>query len=492
MTYAPALITRFGGLQLSTDPREVSMEQSLAGVNCTLATDRSYLRTRDGTVRLGASSAMTGTLCSRLAPAIDATGADVLLAVSHSGTDVYLDSYAVSGALTALTSWTTDASELFSDTVAIGTPAANIVFVSTVGETLRKYSAGVAATSVGDPKYLGIMSESNRLIQGHYTSAAASPTGAQGSMSTVFFSDPGDPETFGANNYVILRPGDGEEMRGIASWRGQAFVFKESTAYVFSGESIDGTGEPIFDYRAIELQGRVPDVALAFGQAVAVGARGVYYLATDGVYRTTGGPSVKVSDALDEGFRSGSVAPTGISVVDQRVVLHTATTYYVLDERHGQWMAHTYPALSAFLSPWARWPALLTGLAVDAETVFFGSGSTLYFTSGLAVNDAGGALPASHQSGFGDLGRPGIKRLRQTRLTGTGSLTYKVGIDYLALDAGAAATLGASPTVGTWLDRNTRRGRQFSYGVASASGAWRLENLEMHLAGARPVAEVIA
>jgi hypothetical protein len=492
VAYAPAAIEKFGGLRLSTDPGDVSLEQSLAGVNCTLGPDRSFLRSRDGTARLGADGAMTGDVCQRLIATQGTFGGDVLLAVSRTGSTSYLDSYDVLGTLTALANWSS--SQPFNDAVSIGTPAAQVAYIASSGATLRKHTLGVVATAPGKPKYLSVTPTSNRLVQAHYLAAADSPSGANGTRSTVFFSDAGAPDTYQPNNYVMLQPGDGSDIRGVTSWGRQIFVFKQGDMFVFSGESIDATGQPIFDYRAVSLPSLVaPEVSSAYGQVVASGALGVYYVGVDGIYRTTGGPPVRVSGALSEGFRvNGAIRPSALAAIGQRVLVQQPGTIYELDERHGEWMAREYPQFGdAFVAPWVQWPGFENIGSWDTETLFYGGGATLLYTSGKLATDDGSAVASSYQSGYGDLGAPGIKRLRQSVLAGTGSVRYSVGWDYAALDAGSIATLGAG-TAGYWMDRAARRGRLLSFGLSASGGGWRVNGIQMQLGPTRSPARMIA
>src|SRR5262249_12658681 len=75
--------------------------------------------------------------------------------------------------------------------------------------------------------------------------------GLRGNQSRVRFSDPGAPETFGANNYVDLTPNDGEAIAGVATWQNYVVVAKQTKFFVFYGTSSDSTGQPVFNYRTV-------------------------------------------------------------------------------------------------------------------------------------------------------------------------------------------------------------------------------------------------
>jgi hypothetical protein len=175
------------------------------------------------------------------------------------------------------------------------------------------------------------------------------------------------------------------------------------------------------------------------------------------------------------------------------VLIQQSGTIWELDERHGEWMARQYPQFGdAFAAPWVQWPAFEDIGNWDTETLFYGGGSTLLYTSGNLATDDGSAVATSYQSGYGDLGAPGIKKLRQSVLAGTGSVRYSIGWDYAALDTGAVANLGPSPEAGYWMDRQARRGRLLSFGLSAASGGWRVNSIQMQLGPSRSPAKMVA
>jgi hypothetical protein len=71
----------------------------------------------------------------------------------------------------------------------------------------------------------------------------------------VHFSDALAPETWSANNYVYLTPGDNEDIQGIVTWKNHLYVFKSSRFFDFYGNSTDGTGQPVFNYREVDGAG---------------------------------------------------------------------------------------------------------------------------------------------------------------------------------------------------------------------------------------------
>jgi hypothetical protein len=377
----------------------------------------------------------------------------------------------------------------FHDAVVYGTATTSVLFITTGnGQVMEKYlTFGSINDSAGEPKYVALATTSNRLVQGGYVGVTDTPTGSNGSPSTVYFSDPGVPETYQTNNYVMLYPGDGEAIRGMATWRDQTFVFKESNAFIFYGESTDSSGQPIFNYRALTLNGRIPPAAAAvWGPVVAVGSLGIYYLALDGVYRTTGGPPVKISGALNPLFDTGALRPHTISVVDTQVFVHTTTGLYVYDEDHGQWTARTYGTYTTqYECPMAAWPIFSESASGDPSTLFFAPARTLVFTKRGATTDDGGAIASSYRSGFSELDGgedgPAVKTVRQSQVWGTGTMTYSMGVDYAAPDAGTSLALGVAPFVNDRMERKARRGTSFCFNLSAASGAWQVDEVTMML-----------
>jgi hypothetical protein len=143
----------------------------------------------------------------------------------------------------------------------------------------RATLAPTFSTPAGMPnaQFLAVQPSDNRLVAA-YTSADPA--------SRVKFSDPGDAETWGANNYVDLTPNDGEVITGMVAWRDQLFVFKQNQFFVFYGNSTDGSGNPVFNYRTVDTG--VGAVNGRFSTCVAA-PDGVYFMSARGVYRTTGG-----------------------------------------------------------------------------------------------------------------------------------------------------------------------------------------------------------
>lgn len=478
-------IQQFGGLQLSSDSGDVGLTHAIAGLNFDLLPDRTKVYTRAGSVRVGSANALSGDHCHGLMPA-RFSSTDYMLAVLSSGSTWYLDRVTTSGTVVAVGNWAGGAGGAFPVMVPFGTPTSTLAFVAIGDTTMRKYDGTTLSTSTGKPKFIAVTPWSNRLVQGHFAAAADTPSGANGSTSTVFFSDAGAPETYGANNYVHLRPGDGEQITGVVTWRDLTFVFKETVAFVFFGESVDSTGNPVFNYRRLTLPSAV-NKTLDFSM-MSAGRRGVFFIANDGIYLTDGNQPEKVSGPLDALFEAASSSYNlyGLSVTEERIAfIHdtgSTISHYVLDERHGQWSVWQFQqGATSMFAPLTSWPSPFP----FGHVVFFALGDTLYRTSPTATDDQGVAIVSSYQTGFSDLGYPGQKVVRQQQVWGTGSLTASMAVDYGSPDSGTALTLGVSPAVDEGLDRIARRGTYFSTKVAASSGYWAVNAISLQVRDGR-------
>jgi hypothetical protein len=249
LTLSPVSVEKFGGLNLVSDPAEIGWGGAIDLLNVDLFVP-GQLSTRPGsetwaTPGVGDSY---NTLISWY-PGPSAFGFDFYV-VGGTTKAYVLDSAGglqlASGAFTG----SGGAVQQIDNGVAIGTPSSRRVYVTgydanSAGCIPQHYN-GAAWTTPGTlPKarLLGVTPLDNRLI-GANTSATGGPGGATSSESHVWFSDPGAPDTWGANNFVQLTPGDGEPITAIATWRDLVFVFKRSKFFVFYGTSIDAERQP--------------------------------------------------------------------------------------------------------------------------------------------------------------------------------------------------------------------------------------------------------
>lgn len=468
---ADVTFERFGGLNLVSDPQEAGAEQALSCLN--VALDRNgRLRSRDGYDVLYAS---TGAVS-----ALHPVSTDVVLAAFGASNVRAVD--LGSGTSLANVALTSSVSSFAS----AGT-AGGVYFTDGTSTQIRRYQAGAFSSPAGlasyEGNFLAVQPLEDRLVI-----ADANNT------DRLWFSDPSTPETITytagppeTGNFVDLTPGDGEAITGMAVYGTELFVFKQTKFFVFYGNSTDSTGGSVFNYRMIDT-GIGCDALVLPSKTTAVHATGVYFIAADGVYRTTGGPPVKVSSAIDPVFKGMNLpVPVPFTAVASDSIgtwYHLAVArdelfasgaradgsgplQFVLDLRSGTWTVYDWPATS-----------VLDGSLLADSTNFRGSLVLGFLAGSIAksskafTDDEGVAISWHHQSGYYDLGSQNSKRTRQTVLWGSGSPTVSVFTDHVNTDANAAAvTLGAAPVIVRGRHRKAYRGVLFSHKLSGSSAA---------------------
>lgn len=466
----PINVETFGGLNLRDDPQEVGPNAAIDMSNVEI--DRQgRLRTRDGIVSFATTAA--GTI-SR----VDVGGE--YLFTYRGGTVDAIDGL---GNVTAL--GTADTGSF----AHLGTPTATYFFFR--GSPMKRWNLTTFVNSVGTPVHIAVSPWDNRLVQANFGAAADSPTGANGSQSTVFFSDAGAPETFGANNYIHLQPGDGEAIEGMVSYGDFLFVFKPNNMFVFYGVSTSSTGTPVFNYRRVSL----PSPLRAYtsnDHQIAVGPYGVYFAAYDGIYRTTGGAPVRISGPIEGVFTANETDSSLSAASDSSIELGVGgnrlfvqytpavggyNNTLVFDEDTDQWSLWHLPSGKGCVP--VGWINDFSSYAYFTA----GSNKIYKFTPGTATDD-GAAMAAYYQSGWYDLGTPDRKVIRESMLWGSGSPTLSVFKDRGSSDTLATAvTLGTSPAVAAGRQRVARRARLFSHKLSSSSGAWAVNRVTHYLRG---------
>lgn len=122
--------------------------------------------------------------------------------------------------------------------------------------------------------------------------ATNGPNGTPVDKSIVGVSNPSEPEVYTTTDTTSISPGDGEDVMGCVTYNGQTFVFKETSFFVFYGEDDSGSAvELLYNQRS--------GVGMVAPGNVTVGPDGVYFLAADGIYRTTGGAATCISTQIN-------------------------------------------------------------------------------------------------------------------------------------------------------------------------------------------------
>ena len=502
MSLRPVVVENFPGLDLRTDPGDSRGAIDL--MNVTLEPGR--VRSRDGTSLLFNATNATVTYAqtfNRSTPhliAVDRGNPPVTYAVNPSGTVV--GTSALSAAVAAVSDGGVTGA-------AIGTPAGSFFYLTHPASIVKRWDGATWTSPAGFPATIRVLATSptdNRLV-------------ACQALSKVSFSDPGAPETFGANNYVLLTPGDGEEIQSAVVYNNQLFVFKQSKFFVFYGNSTDATGSPIFNYRAVDTGVGVHPApsALSSGATGAVCATpdGVYFVGNDGVYRTTGGPPVKVSAPLDPFFAvpnsnppwrglspfwSAGVVWQAVSNISPRMTWLDGKVYIALATiTPANGLVLVYDTQRDAWSAWGLWAQALATLPMsstdgDRWGLVLGprTGTAVLRTNPELTADNGAAIVSRYRLPFETYGDPRQKRIRETILEGTGTPTVQWSDDWSALGTGSAVTLGTSPAIAAGRQRLAQRGRAFSLQLGAASGAWAVNRVQVNIhSELRPAAVTI-
>lgn len=461
----PVNIEDFGGLDLRSDPEESA---------CVDATNISFHGEGQIASRPGYSTfATVGTDTNILGHSLNSI-------LAFSLTDDKVRSYSAAGALLATSAATFGLQLNFAQ---FGGTSGNYTYYGggTTPARITRYNPSgptfTDITTTPSSGYLAVSPIDNRLVI------------ADAYTSKVYFSDAGVPETFGANNYVQLDPGDGESFTGVQTWRDLTFVFKQSKFFVFYGTSTSSTGTPVFNYRAVRST-----VGIDQQGACVSGPDGVYFLSRDGVFRTTGGSPERVSRQLDPLFGYGSLAAAAVPAYrpdmtgrQVQMAWHDGRLFVPIANPATGLISGTLVWHRAS-DKWALWSLssaalVATGsLPAGFDRQLFASpisGTTIVtFGDETDTTDAGTAIVSSYRSGFSDLGSPGVeKTVRETELTGIGAPKFAWSRDFGALDTASAVTLGTSPATARGRHRVAKRGSVLSWQASATSGAWRLNRV---------------
>ena len=486
MSLRPVVIEQFPGLDLRRDPGDSAGAIDLA--NVTLEPGR--VRVRDGSALLATLDA-TNFGVTFMSPVYWGTGTPVTAVVVQNPSGPQLYALKINGTSVSFSTGLGSPPNAGASSVSVGTTSGSFLYVGFTGHVFQWNGTAwsdVTGTIGFNLDVLALSPTDNRLVAC--------------TVDTVRFSNPGAPTTFAANNFVLLTPGDGEYIQSAVTFNNQVFIFKNTKFFVFYGNSTDSTGSPIFNYRAVAsgIGVRPGNVAInPHPQSVCVADDGVYFIGARGIYRTTGGAPVLMSQKIQPYFNfvansywQGGSWPAfsdaeRLMWLDGKLYFSTGTGIFVWDRD---------------LDAWSWWNLPVGGLGSLPHQVTSGDPAVLCYGSAAAVGasttvkrmdltltaDAGTAIVSRYRLPFETYGTPGEKRMREVIVEGSGALTVGVTAYWSSTGITKALALGIAPAINDDRMHNAWRGRAFSLQLSAASGAWSVNRVQASVADAvRPV-----
>lgn len=453
------------GLNLVDKVDSVDPAECVDCLNVTFS-QRGAIESRPGYNNLNASE-LTNRVES-LAPYYKSSGTKQLLA----GCGTRLEALSTGGTVVASATGLTKAVWDFSR---FGKPNEEVAYAGNGTDTLRKWNGeewtaptatvdGVAAKTMPKAASLCVFAAWNRLVCGAFSTTTGGPGGAASSSSPshVYFSEEGNPEAFESTAYIQFTPGDGEKVLAVIAWREFVFVFKETKFFVITDQARDSENKPEFVFQTIDT-----GVGLASSRAVCVHQSGVYFMSRDGVFRTTGQEPEQVSNLVEpiwSGDTSlfykggvlafGSVTNCAMETSEEKIYLSFPTSEannrnLVYSPEYKWWALSNIPASCFATFRVENTNELVFGYSAGGKYV--GRHKSSY------TNDDGAAIKERWRSGWFDLGSADIKKIRASKVWGTGNVTMEIDKDFsensgkaeeLNLSGNSGATIGGLGTIG--------------------------------------------
>lgn len=471
MALTPVVFNSFTGLNLADDPLDVGGGGTTSCLNVDFRSD-GLLRSRAGTTNLLALTSITS--ADGLAPFETSSGTSQFVIGYTAAAAHKFAAYASTGGA-AIATATPASAQIYA--VRCGSPTTQYLYIANGPDTIWRWDGAAFTQPAGMPAalYLTLAPGSNRLVAGF--------TGGGGSM--VQFSDaptsaaPLAVESWPANNFVYLTPGDESNLQGLATWQNLIFAFKKRRFFVFTSESEDTAGNPEFNYRAVDGYGAiVPPVA---------GDEGVYFFDGRMVWLTNGGIPKRVSRVVEpylQGLKAanfGTVVQSTLS--STRMSYSLGRLYMTLGENTGSRAVLVYDPK---VDQWSYYGLGFTfastlGGAQAPYTIWLSSDSLGNLTVGkfdpLVATDNGNPYTWLWKSGFFQPAKGQRIVMREQTIYGSAALTnaWTTQVNVIGARPNDIADTGTAGlpilgTVGPVTRRRSVRGIYFQHSLTGGNG----------------------
>ena len=226
----------------------------------------------------------------------------------------------------------------------------------------------------------------------------------------VYFCKPGNPDSWPDDNHTeVCAPSETLMNGGIYS--GQSYVFSNEMAYLLY-PNLSGSGTTVTSTPTQCKKGLIAPWTMA------IGLGGVYFVASDGIYRTVGGPEEWLSRKIDPLFRgktrNGMLPIDFTDFVSLRLTFFENELWFQYKDTGGTRRILVYSVVHQFWRPYtfgAETSAIYSDegdlpTAQTASNMVLGGHVTgkSYLYSG--TSDDGATIPCSFRTGSISFGRP--------------------------------------------------------------------------------------
>lgn len=470
-------VGQFGGLDLRTDAQDAGPQTALNIFNVRVD-NPSKLETRQGYVARNTDTTWT------ISTTTASYGAPIGMAATRKvGAESYyiLDAASTVKKVNPIT-WATD-----------GVARSSTLHVTSILSIGDDVLLGASDSQPLTPVFTGI--NANKLIgigAGPYSTGLSywsrqarviSIGGAIGVLNAqrVHFSGPNSFTTWGTDDWIDLDVTDGGALTGVCAWGDIAVVSKLDKFYVFYEVGVDSEGGAQFLYRTV-----ANGVGAISQRLMCAGRDGIYFVAPDGVYVTTGGEPTLISGAIQRYFdgRPGEFASSLNTFGGACELSASSTALYLLDTTHTM----VYYFASGQWSVYSHRDAPLAMLHLPSTTdhwLFADFNCKVYESASGFSDDAGFAFTWIHRGAWTDMEMAEQEKvLRESYVTGTGNVKLTRLRDYQATDTNEA-TLALGSQQSTGRHRKAWRGTRLST-VLSGSGQASVAGYTHEVSSTRP------